>query len=281
MWVRPILTMASHAAAFVAIASCSAVTAGTRRCLVLTAAAIYIADGNVSLEDCDMLTWSFGCTGVLLPSSVPASWQQRLEITSFTFMLNWVPLPVIHTCRGNMSSCWPARISSQTRTMSLWRWSSSRPPAWFAFAAAFFRVAYAAIISRGIRSLPMLKCSSDRCVCAPHSLLLGTSTSPRLSVSLRTPITFTLLMALIGFLPSVCLSVANWVTTICARHPQLIPFFGIPLPENPIANVGRTIHEFDTLCFTHPQETDHIQINIVLLRQDQARSAPFCPSLFP
>jgi len=27
----------------------------------------------------------------------------RLEITSLTFMLNWVPLPVIQTCRGNMS----------------------------------------------------------------------------------------------------------------------------------------------------------------------------------
>jgi hypothetical protein len=26
------------------------------------------------------------------------------------------------------------------------------------------------------------------------------------------------------------------VTTMCARNPQLIPFFGIPLPENPIAN---------------------------------------------
>src|SRR5271154_5667076 len=46
-------------------------------------------------------------------------------------------------------------------------------------------MAYAAIISRGIRSCPMLKCSSDRCVCAPQSLSLGTSTSPRLSVSFR------------------------------------------------------------------------------------------------
>src|SRR3954451_6435193 len=27
----------------------------------------------------------------------------RLEITSLTFMLNWVPLPIIQTCRGNMS----------------------------------------------------------------------------------------------------------------------------------------------------------------------------------
>src|SRR5262249_9264504 len=32
----------------------------------------------------------------------------------------------------------------------------------------------------------MLKCSSERCVCAPHSLSAGTSTTPMLSVSLRT-----------------------------------------------------------------------------------------------
>src|SRR5215471_16162655 len=31
----------------------------------------------------------------------------------------------------------------------------------------------------------MLKCSSERWVCAPHSLSAGTSTTPRLSVSLR------------------------------------------------------------------------------------------------
>src|SRR6516164_6922978 len=32
----------------------------------------------------------------------------------------------------------------------------------------------------------MLKCSSERWVCAPHNLSAGTSTTPRLSVSLRT-----------------------------------------------------------------------------------------------
>ena len=31
----------------------------------------------------------------------------------------------------------------------------------------------------------MLKCSSERCVCAPHSLSAATSTTPRLSVSFR------------------------------------------------------------------------------------------------
>jgi hypothetical protein len=62
-----------------------------------------IADGNESFDDCAMLTWSFGCTGVLLPSGVPASWQQRLEIASFAFMLTCVPLPAIQTCKGNIS----------------------------------------------------------------------------------------------------------------------------------------------------------------------------------
>ena len=67
--------------------------------------AMYMADGNVSFDDCDMLTSSLGCTGRLLPSGCPASWLQRLAITSLTFMLNCVPLPVIHTCSGNMSWC--------------------------------------------------------------------------------------------------------------------------------------------------------------------------------
>src|SRR3989442_1198693 len=112
MWVRPILTMSFQACAFASMESCRAATAGTRRCFTLTAAAMYIAEGNESFDDCAMFTWSLGCTGVLLPSGVPTSWQQRFEITSLTFMLNCVPLPVIHTCNGNISWYWPARISS-------------------------------------------------------------------------------------------------------------------------------------------------------------------------
>ena len=45
-------------------------------------------------------------------------------------------------------------------------------------AAAFFSMAYAVIISRGIRSWPMLKCSSERCVCAPQSLSAGPRPRP-------------------------------------------------------------------------------------------------------
>src|SRR5580700_186744 len=36
-----------------------------------------------------------------------------------------------------------------------------------------------------MRSCPILKCSRERCVCAPQSTCAGTSTSPRLSVSFR------------------------------------------------------------------------------------------------
>src|SRR5262249_30530801 len=53
-----------------------------------------------------------GMDRLVAAQRVPAIWQQRLEITSLTFMLNWVPLPVIQTCNGNMSWCFPARISS-------------------------------------------------------------------------------------------------------------------------------------------------------------------------
>src|ERR1700737_5355571 len=102
MCVRPILIISSHCFDLAAIASRSAATAGISRSFTFTAAAMHMAEGNESFDDCAMLTWSLGCTGAWLPSGVPASWQQRLEITSLTFMLNWGPLPVIQTCKGNM-----------------------------------------------------------------------------------------------------------------------------------------------------------------------------------
>src|SRR5438105_7237257 len=100
MWVRPILTMSSHCLALASIESCNALTAGISRPVVSTAAATYIADGKVSLDDWDMLTWSLGCTGFLEPSGVPAVWQQRFDITSLTVMLNCVPEPVLQACSG-------------------------------------------------------------------------------------------------------------------------------------------------------------------------------------
>src|SRR5215475_14689537 len=91
----PILTISAQAFAFLSSASRSAATAGISLCFAPMAAATFIAVGNESFEDCDMFTASLGWTGFLLPSGLPAICDARFAITSFTFMLNWVPLPVI------------------------------------------------------------------------------------------------------------------------------------------------------------------------------------------
>ena len=89
--------MSAHAVAFASRASRSARTEGSTRSVSCIAVATCIAVGNVSFEDCDMLTWSFGCTGTLEPSSPPASSIARFEMTSFTFMFVCVPEPVCQT----------------------------------------------------------------------------------------------------------------------------------------------------------------------------------------
>jgi hypothetical protein len=48
-------------------ASCRASTAGRSVRATPSAAATFMAVGNVSFDDCDMLAWSFGWTGFLLP----------------------------------------------------------------------------------------------------------------------------------------------------------------------------------------------------------------------
>ena len=65
------------------------------------AAAICIAVGNVSFEDCDMFTWSFGCTGVFGPRTPPAASIATFAMTSFAFMFDWVPEPVAIRTTGN------------------------------------------------------------------------------------------------------------------------------------------------------------------------------------
>ena len=52
--------MSSHSSDFTAIASRRADTAGIRRCFTFTAAAMHMAEGNESFDDCAMLTWSLG-----------------------------------------------------------------------------------------------------------------------------------------------------------------------------------------------------------------------------
>ncbi len=62
----------------------------------------------------------------------------RFEMTSFTFMLDWVPEPVCQTYSGKSSSRAPLITSSHTRWIS-WPFHSGRRLARvFTIAAAFF-----------------------------------------------------------------------------------------------------------------------------------------------
>ena len=127
-----------------------------------------IAVGNVSFDDCDMFTSSFGWTGFFDPSSPPASSMARFEITSLTFMFVCVPLPVCQTDSGNSSSCCPAMISSAACTITSAFSAGSLPSSWFTSAAAFFRMAMPRITASGMRSSPIAKWCSERWVWAPQ-----------------------------------------------------------------------------------------------------------------
>ncbi len=65
-------------------------------------AATWMAVGKVSLDDCEALTWSLGCTST--PARVAS-----VAITSLAFMLELVPEPVWKTSIGNASSWSPRR----------------------------------------------------------------------------------------------------------------------------------------------------------------------------
>ena len=77
-----------------------------------------MAAGNVSFEDCDMFTSSFGWTGFLLPITPPAISIARFEITSLTFMFVCVPLPVCQMRKGKCALSLPEMTSSAACTMS-------------------------------------------------------------------------------------------------------------------------------------------------------------------
>ena len=81
----------------------------------------------------------------------------RLEITSFTFMLVWVPLPVCQMRSGNWSLSLPLITSSAACAISFALSGGSFPRSWFTSAAAFFRMPKARISSGGMVSRPMLK----------------------------------------------------------------------------------------------------------------------------
>ena len=77
-----------------------------------------IAVGKLSLEDWPLLTWSFGWTGFLEPFSPPSISIARFEMTSFAFMLVWVPEPVCQTTSGKWSIRVPSITSSAASTIA-------------------------------------------------------------------------------------------------------------------------------------------------------------------
>ncbi len=105
-------------------------------------------------------------------------------MTSLTFMFVWVPLPVCQTTSGKCSSSLPAITSSAAWTMAR-TFSAASPSSALTTAQAFLRMPNARINSRGKRSSPILKCSSERWVCAPQYRSAGTSTLPMVSDSVR------------------------------------------------------------------------------------------------
>ena len=160
--------MSANSVALASSASRSSRTDGIRRCSTSSTAAMFIAVGKVSFDDCDMLTWSLGWTGVLLPSSAPESSMARLEMTSLTFMFVCVPDPVCQTNSGKWSASLPAITSSAAATIGSQVSGGILPRSQLTRAAAFFSTAMARITAVGMRSSATEKWCNDRSVCAPQ-----------------------------------------------------------------------------------------------------------------
>ena len=140
-------------------------------------AAMCMAVGKVSLDDCDMLTSSFGWTGFLLPISPPAISMARLAMTSLAFMLVCVPLPVCQMRSGKWSSSLPSMTSSAAVTMRSASCPSSLPRSRLA-RAALLEDAERADQRGGILSPPMAKWWSDRAVWPPSNGRRGPRSRP-------------------------------------------------------------------------------------------------------
>src|SRR3954452_16475250 len=152
--------------------------AGNSSCTTPAVAATWIADGKMSLLDCDALTWSFGCT------SSPSAWVARVARTSLTFMFVEVPDPVWNTSIGNSASCSPAATSPAADTIAADR-SASRTPSEAFTIAADALICASACTNSGASGRPEIgKFSTARCVCARHRAFRGTLTSPIVSCSI-------------------------------------------------------------------------------------------------
>ena len=150
-------------------------------------AATCIAVGKTSLEDCPRFTSSFGCTRRVSPRTPPMSSLARLASTSFMFMFDCVPEPVCQTTSGNSPGQRPASTSSAAVEMDRALGAVSVPSDSFTAAAARLIHASASMISAGMRSPEMRKCSRERCVWAPQRRSSGTSMGPKVSFSMRVP----------------------------------------------------------------------------------------------
>src|SRR5215472_7544148 len=107
-----------------------------------------------------------------------------------------------------------------------------------------------------MRSVPMLKCSSERCVCAPHSLSAGTSTTPRLSLScLISTIEFSSTLELLNWLSPHCRSILGGRSSsseVFVPRPQVrklvehcrwSPGSQAPETRSPKARVAKDTHD--------------------------------------
>ena len=137
-----------------------------------------VAVGKVSLELCDMFTWSLGCTVTPFAAQIEA-------MTSLVFMFELVPEPVWNTSIGNWSSCWPSAISAAAAMMASAFSASSRPRSLFTCAHAPLSSPRARICVRSKGRNEIGKFSTARWVCARHNAFLGTRTSPIVSCSIR------------------------------------------------------------------------------------------------
>ena len=111
----------------------------------------------------------------------------RLEITSFAFMLLWVPEPVWKTTRGKWSSSLPAITSSAACTIRSATSCGNSPSSALACAAPFFRMPSARMtgLPHTKVSRPMGKLWMERSVWAPQYRLASTSSVPIVSDSVR------------------------------------------------------------------------------------------------
>ena len=100
----------------------------------------------------------------MLPTVPPEISIARFAMTSFEFMLVWVPEPVCQILSGKCSSSEPDITSSQALEIREPMSESRAPRLTLVCAAACLRIPKARMIERGIVSSPISKLISDLAV---------------------------------------------------------------------------------------------------------------------